>query len=201
MKGKLENYLAYALKDGVLKGTLSHYSRFINANELMAMSSDEEEAAADTIASTLVEVPKNIYFVLTSKIDKILYDKLVITDTKGKITIRNGNVVLDGLDMALLDGRMNLTGKYSTENIKRPFVDFNVKVANNLSSPVMAVVSGQRKSVAEVLDSVQVMKGYPKRRSAGSFISRRQASQTVTSGETGVSFRVEASERMISKLS
>lgn len=130
MKGKLENYLAYALKDGVLKGTLSHYSRFINANELMAMSSDEEEAAADTIASTLVEVPKNIYFVLTSKIDKILYDKLVITDTKGKITIRNGNVVLDGLDMALLDGRMNLTGKYSTENIKRPFVDFNVKVSD-----------------------------------------------------------------------
>ena len=36
--------------------------------------------------------------------------------------------------------------------------DFNVRVANNLGSPVIAVVSGQRKNVVEVVDSVQVMK-------------------------------------------
>jgi len=36
--------------------------------------------------------------------------------------------------------------------------DFNVQVANNLGSPIMAVVSGQRKNVLEVVDSVQVMK-------------------------------------------
>jgi hypothetical protein len=131
MKGKLENYLAYALKDGVLKGNLSHHSRFINANELMAMSS-EEEAAADTAASTLVEVPKNIDFVLTSKIDKLLYDKLVITDTKGKITIRNGNVRLDGLYMAMLDGSMKLTGTYSTENLNKPYMDFDIQ-ANGIN--------------------------------------------------------------------
>jgi phosphate acetyltransferase len=36
--------------------------------------------------------------------------------------------------------------------------DFNVRVANNLGSPIMAVVSGQRKTVLEVVDTVQVMK-------------------------------------------
>lgn len=36
--------------------------------------------------------------------------------------------------------------------------DFNVRVANNIGCPVIAVVSGQRKSVVEVVDSVQVMK-------------------------------------------
>lgn len=36
--------------------------------------------------------------------------------------------------------------------------DFNVRVANNLGCPVIAVVSGQRKNVVEVVDSVQVMK-------------------------------------------
>ena len=132
MTGKLENYLAYALKDGVLKGKLSHYSRYISANELMSMSSEDAEAAQDTTASTLVEVPKNLDFVLTSKIDRILYDRLVIADTKGKITIRNGNVVLDGLYMALLDGSMKLTGTYSTANVKKPFVDFDIK-ADNIS--------------------------------------------------------------------
>jgi len=36
--------------------------------------------------------------------------------------------------------------------------DFNVRVANNLGSPILAVVSGQRKNIAEVVDSVQIMK-------------------------------------------
>jgi len=36
--------------------------------------------------------------------------------------------------------------------------DFNIKVANNLGSPVLAVISGQRKSVEEILNSVQLMK-------------------------------------------
>ena len=130
MTGKLENYLAYVLKDGTLKGSLNHHSNFINANELMAMSS-EDTASVDSTSAELVIVPKNIDFVLNSKIDKILYDKLVIDHTQGKITIRDGKVVLDGLDMALLGGSMKLTGEYSTENISKPFVDFFVK-ANNL---------------------------------------------------------------------
>ena len=41
--------------------------------------------------------------------------------------------------------------------------DFNVQVAKNLSCPIIAVVSGQRKSVGEVVDSVQVMKEVLKR--------------------------------------
>ncbi len=36
--------------------------------------------------------------------------------------------------------------------------DFNIRVANNVGSPIIAVISGQRKNVAEVVDSVQVMK-------------------------------------------
>jgi phosphate acetyltransferase len=36
--------------------------------------------------------------------------------------------------------------------------DFNVRVANNIGAPVIAVISGTRKSVTEVVDSVQVMR-------------------------------------------
>lgn len=36
--------------------------------------------------------------------------------------------------------------------------DFNIRVANNLGSPIIAVVSGQNKNITEVVDSVQVMK-------------------------------------------
>jgi len=36
--------------------------------------------------------------------------------------------------------------------------DFNIRVANNVGSPVVAVITGKNKNVAEVVDSVQVMK-------------------------------------------
>lgn len=36
--------------------------------------------------------------------------------------------------------------------------DFNLHVANNLGSPILSVVSGQKKSVSEVVDAVQIMK-------------------------------------------
>ena len=41
--------------------------------------------------------------------------------------------------------------------------DFNVQVAKNLGCPIIAVVSGQRKSVVEVVDAVQLMKEVLKR--------------------------------------
>ncbi len=130
MAGKLENYLAYALKDGTLKGKLNHYSKLIDANDLMSMDSSESNSAEDSVTMEVVIVPKNIDFVLSSKTDKILYDKLTITNTKGKVTIRDGRVILDGLNMALLDGAMNLTGQYSTQDINKPFVDFDIKATN-----------------------------------------------------------------------
>ncbi len=130
MTGKLENYLSYVLKDGTLKGKLNHYSKLIDANDLMTMSSLEGSTTEDSVTAEVVIVPKNINFILNSKIDKILYDKLTITNSKGKVTIIDGKVILDGLNMALLDGAINLTGQYSTHDVTKPFVDFDVKATN-----------------------------------------------------------------------
>ena len=97
LDGKIENYLSYVLKDGVLKGKLNHSSTYINSNEFLTdETSATTPAAQDTAALVIVEVPKNIDFVLTSSIGKLDYDKLVITNAKGKITIRDGKVLMDG---------------------------------------------------------------------------------------------------------
>lgn len=130
MTGKLENYLSYVLKDGTLKGNLNHYSKLIDANGLMTMSSGESSVEEDSIPAEVVNIPKNINFVLNSKTDKILYDKLTITNSKGKVTIRDGKVILDGLNMSMLNGTMNLAGQYNTQDITKPFVDFNVNATN-----------------------------------------------------------------------
>lgn len=126
LSGRLENYLAYALKDGVLKGSLSHYSKNIDTDELMSLAGPEDSTAvADTAAMEPVIVPKNIDFVLASKIDKLTYDKLTVNNASGKIVVKDGRVLLDGLKVDLLGGSMLMSGQYNTQDEKKPFVDFD----------------------------------------------------------------------------
>jgi hypothetical protein len=90
-------------------------SSFIDLNELMGSTSIDTTgaaaaAAADTVPMTVIEVPKNIDFVLNSNIGKILYDKLTITDIAGGITVRDARVSMDNLKMSLLEGSMSMSG-------------------------------------------------------------------------------------------
>jgi uncharacterized protein involved in outer membrane biogenesis len=142
LQGKIENYLSYALKDGTLKGRLDHQSKLIDTNELMQLAGEEDSTAVeDTTAMELVLVPKNLNFVLNSKIDKLVYDKLEMTNMAGKITIVNGRIVLDGLQSNMLDGRMVVSGEYNTADTLKPYVDFDMalnsidvkKAANSFS--------------------------------------------------------------------
>ncbi|MCG8579427.1 MAG: AsmA family protein [Bacteroidales bacterium] len=143
LSGTLSNYLAYALQDGVLKGQLNHYSKLINTNEFLAMADSDEEEETIEEATEVVEVPKNLDFVFQSQIEKILYDKLSINRTNGKITVKDGVVKLDGLKMQLLDGNMLMTGQYNTANMNKPYVDFNIEGKNldlNMAANSFSVV-------------------------------------------------------------
>ncbi len=133
LDGYLNNYLGYLFSDKKLYGKLNHHSKYINVNQfLVQTSASSDTSSTDTTQEELVEVPKNIDLVFTSSIDKILYDKLLVSDTKGSITVKEGAVNLDGLHMNLLDGKMVLTGVYNTQNTTKPFVDFTFN-ANNIN--------------------------------------------------------------------
>ena len=125
LTGKIERYLPYVFKDETIKGSLKHKSNVLDVNEfLVGVEEVESSEAEDTTALELIEVPKNIDFVFASNFGKIIYDKLEIDNTRGKITIRDGRVVLNGISMKLLDGGMKMAGEYNTQNVNKPFVDF-----------------------------------------------------------------------------
>lgn len=125
LSGKIENYLPYIFKDEIIYGILKHKSQLFDANEfLVADEAETTDAIEDSTSMELFEIPKNIDFVFTSSFNKILYDKLEINNAQGKITIRDGKVVLDGIAMNLLDGEMVMAGEYNTQNVNKPFVDF-----------------------------------------------------------------------------
>ncbi|SMO41538.1 AsmA-like C-terminal region [Saccharicrinis carchari] len=131
LSGHIENYLPYIFKDETVKGSLKHRSNRLDVNEmLLSMGSTETAEVADSTTMELFEVPKNIDFVFTSHFGTILYDKLRIDNTNGKITVRDGRVVLNGIAMRLLNGEMKMAGEYNTQDVKKPFVDFNFDAAN-----------------------------------------------------------------------
>src|SRR6218665_1637184 len=133
MDGKIENFLQYALKDSLLKGTFNLGLPVMDITELMSSSHAPQPAPtpADTAAMTVVEVPSNLDVRLNAAIEKLLYDNLTISKLNGGVAIKNSQMILDNLKLAIdeLEGTMALSGIYNTQNVKKPKVDFSVDIA------------------------------------------------------------------------
>ena len=135
--GRIDNLLSYYFKDDMLKGVFNVNSNNLDLNEFMTEEETTEVAetsVADTSASSeeeyaVVEIPRNLDFVLNTNFKKVLYEKLEITDIVGKMTIKEAVAAMDNLKMNMLDGTMNLSGYYSTADITKPSVDFNMGIA------------------------------------------------------------------------
>lgn len=132
LNGTINNILQYVFNDQVLVADFNFSSTYFNANEFLSgeESTDEEVSVEDTSTITAFEIPKNIDFKLKSNLNKVLYDKLEITNIIGLITLKNSRLGLDNLKMNLLDGRLVTTGSYNSENIKNPEADFLFQMDN-----------------------------------------------------------------------
>jgi len=130
--GKLTNFIPYILKDETIKGELSLNSNKIDLNEFMTEGEGtrEENMKEDTSAIEAIEVPKDIDFRFTSSIGNLKYDKLDIRNLVGIIYIKDGRVVMENLSMNTLDGTLNLSGEYNSQDIRHPLVDFRIDASN-----------------------------------------------------------------------
>ena len=134
LDGKIENFLQYALKDSLLKGSFNFKSSLLDLNEFMAEDKTAAKPAVKDTASSpmsVVEVPSNLDVKLNANIGRMLYDNLVITAITGGVKVKNSKATLDNLKMDLkdLEGTMSMSGTYNTQNIKKPSVDFDIDVA------------------------------------------------------------------------
>lgn len=135
LQGKIENYIAYIFKNEVLKGNFTLNSKLINLNEFMTSSTKKEvkkevAASTDTIPLSVIPIPKNINFRLQSKISKIHFDKMDISNVKGLIEMKHAKAQLTNLSMNMLKGQLNMNGAYETKEIKSPAIDFGFNMKN-----------------------------------------------------------------------
>ncbi|MBA7587718.1 hypothetical protein ES708_29755 [subsurface metagenome] len=129
IKGKVENFIPFVFEDQTLKGSLDLSSANLDINELMPETEEVVvDDETDSVALSVIKVPENIDFEFTSKLDHIEYGNLNIDNTSGKIIVRDGKVVLDGLQTDLLQGSMRMNGEYNTTDMTKPGVELDLDV-------------------------------------------------------------------------
>lgn len=126
--GSLSNYMNYLLADsgGVLRGNLAIQSSKFNVNEWMTAS----ESNTSGEALQVIELPRNVDFTMEVEATEILYDNLVLNNSKGAMTLNDGILSFRNFETQTLGGQLGFTGTYNSQDIKNPLFDFTFDVAS-----------------------------------------------------------------------
>lgn len=122
--GQLTGYLGYLMRGEQLAGRLYVKSDLLDLNEIRAAvpadaeaESAEAEKPAEEVAAApaqAIVVPKNLNLSLNAELKKVLFEKMVITDIAGEMSVAGGTLSLDRLGLQLFDGKASASGRYST---------------------------------------------------------------------------------------
>lgn len=122
--GQLTGYLGYLMRGEQLAGRLYVKSDLLDLNEIRAAvpadaeaESGEAEKPAEEVAAApaqAIVVPKNLNLSLNAELKKVLFEKMVITDIAGEMSVAGGTLSLDRLGLQLFGGKASASGRYST---------------------------------------------------------------------------------------
>lgn len=122
--GQLTGYLGYLMRGEQLAGRLYVKSDLLDLNEIRAAvpadaeaeSADAEKPAEEVAAAPAqaIVVPKNLNLSLNAELKKVLFEKMVITDIAGEMSVAGGTLSLDRLGLQLFGGKASASGRYST---------------------------------------------------------------------------------------
>jgi len=126
--GRLDNYIPYLFSGDTIKGNLSLSSNSVDLNEILGyIPSDTTEN--DTTSLAVIQVPKNIDFILDASVRKLTFGKLVADDVKGNIIVRDGVLTVSKAGMNTLGGSMVFSAVYDTRDTLKPKVVANLLVS------------------------------------------------------------------------
>jgi len=141
LRGEVSNYLAYAFKNGVLKGDFNLKSGFMNFSELSniqkpAKKTTEPQAetkaapATPTDSVTAFQVPEKLDLSFQSVIQKAVYDNMPISNINGLVKVKDQKMELTNLTMEMLKGKLAINGSYTSNKANKPLFDFKLNMEN-----------------------------------------------------------------------
>jgi hypothetical protein len=128
LRGRLENYIPYIIKDAIIKGSLSLHSRLVDLSDIMSEIATDT-TVADTSSLTVIQVPENINLDFDAIIDQFIYNKIKVQNVKGHVLVKDGILSIRETGMDLFGGRIAMNADYDTRDTLKPFVkaDLNIQ--------------------------------------------------------------------------
>ena len=148
IKGDLQNFYGFALRNEVLKGYFSLASNHIEVADFMQTDTpaetpkQEEQKPAESkpattanTASTSIKIPAFLDCTLDAKAKTVVYDKLSLNNVSGKLIIKDEKVSLQNLQTDIFGGKTAITGDVSTKGEISTFaVDLDMSKLNIVES-------------------------------------------------------------------
>jgi hypothetical protein len=116
--GSIDNLISYAFRDDTLRGSATVKSNRFDLDEWRSEESDLQ----------IIPVPANLDFGLNATVKELTFDKLKMTDARGRLRIKDQRVTLEDFRMNTLGGQIAVSGYYETTNLARPTFDVGFKM-------------------------------------------------------------------------
>ncbi|MFA6831083.1 MAG: AsmA-like C-terminal region-containing protein [Bacteroidaceae bacterium] len=141
----IHNIGSYLTGKGILSGKMNMSSTLLDLNDFM---SDEEllgaaeentseetsevtpEAQLEEEASSVIEVPSNIDFVIETKIQTIKMKSMELTQLTGQLLAKNKTLTMKDLAFDVMKGQVKMNGSYTAADITQPTIDAQLSIEN-----------------------------------------------------------------------
>lgn len=128
--GTLDNFMAYSFGKGDLLGSLKIISGVFDANEWLKKDENSTAKTNDTSKTEYFKVPAHIDFTADASVGKIYYEKIVLENVKGEVTVRDEALDLKNLFANVMGGNATISAKYDTKHKDYPDVSFTYDINN-----------------------------------------------------------------------
>lgn len=126
--GTIDNLLAYALAGSPLKGSFQLNADKVNLNKFLRTT---DSAATKSQSSGAFVVPENVDLSLLAAVGEIVYDKMVLQNLSGQLTVADETVLMKNVKANAFGGSILVNGSYSTKNNKKkPEIALSYDVKN-----------------------------------------------------------------------
>lgn len=141
MNGYLQNVFNFMTsKTGILRGSFTLNSRYINADEFMSVSKTDKTVATKTSSETtnkneiketgVIIIPSNLDLQFQANAQKINFDGLTLNNSKGKLLIKKGKLTMQNTGFNLIGCDVTMDATYQSISPKKAQFDYKIKATD-----------------------------------------------------------------------
>lgn len=138
MNGYLQNVFNFVTSDtGVLRGSFTLNSNYINADEFMSQTevkttanTSGQEAKPITVKETgVILIPSNLDIQFQANAQKLNFNELTLNDAKGKLNLKKGILTMQSTGFNLIGCAVVMNAKYQGITPKNAQFEYDIKAS------------------------------------------------------------------------